>query len=351
MSTKPISPVGPAPLGSLARKSASSGGLGYSFLGSFFLKYSNGEQPKLVDQVKYLLRILLHPVISYQWITCLSEPGTRDLWALRPRLATKLQRPYLAKTLGARRRKEALVNHYHLIRALISYERLVEIYGKGHVLLSIYSREHDRRWDLRLGYFNELEKEGELTISLVDTQTALRIANLTFCLYVENQSTVAMVGGLQSTRHENTRHAIRDTSKLMFGLRPKATVLWMLREILNAWGVQQLKAVSDKTHIYQHWRKRKQLDFKYDEFWAEAGGVIGADGLWILPLQEGKRSREDLKPNRRKTHELRYAFLGRLREVSHEAIERLRPNLGQRAALSGTILSIELSEPSQSVPL
>lgn len=91
--------------------------------------------------------------------------------------------------------------------------------------------------------------------------------------------------------------------------------------------MSQIQAVDDDQHIYRHWRKRRDFASSYDEFWTESDGRRLPGGGWELPLRLRARSREELKANRRKAHERRYAMLGQLQPILLAAVQAHAPEV------------------------
>lgn len=286
------------------------------------LTHPGSEPGWLRKRLKFAARAWLTPQLSRAWLRCVTRPDIAPLWKLRPRLAAKLQRPYQCASWSPRQRWEALQSHYALFPQLVNASIREEIYGRGCTLLRIRHVDSRRELQVRLFYRDQFEKEGELTLGVFDQTADTMLAGVTFSLHQKSDTKTALIGGLQAGAGPQTRALIHDVAKEMHGMRPKAFALWALQRLLTGWGIQKLCAVGDEQHIYRHWRKRRQIAASYAEFWLESDGQQTEDGLWVLPLKPRLRSREELKPSRRKAHERRYALLGEL-EARLSAVTRL----------------------------
>lgn len=275
---------------------------------------------RLRQRAKFFLRSLAQPRLTQAWLARLTQPDLAPLWAAHPRLASKLQRPYVHCEWRPLERIAALLGHYDTLPRVFSPDALAAIYGDGLRLMRLVHPGSGRQLDVQLAYRDQFEKEGELTLSLDDVATGLTLAGITFCLPRNGDLRLAIVGGLQASPDPRTRGLIHDVAKEMHGFRPKALVLWLLQELGAVWGLTQIQAVGDAHHIYRHWRKRREFAASYDEFWTESDGHQLAGGGWELPLRLKQRTREELKPNRRKQHERRYAMLSALRPALHTAL-------------------------------
>jgi uncharacterized protein VirK/YbjX len=245
------------------------------------------------------------------------------LWALRPRLATKLQRPYLCRQWNAPERCAALLGHYEALPHLLAPAVLSAIYKTGVSLLRILHTDSSLQLDARLFYQDQFEKEGELTLGVEDTATGLVLAGLTFSLVQNAGRRTLIIGGVQGSPDPRARNLIHDAAKYMHGLRVKALAFWCIQELATCWDVFQIQAVDDEQHIYRHRHKRRTIAASYDEFWAESEGHRFIEGGWELPRHTRERCREELKPSRRRAHEKRYLFLSALRTKLHRNIAAL----------------------------
>jgi uncharacterized protein VirK/YbjX len=309
--------------------------------------YSHGGPNWLRNSAKFFLRTLRHPRLSRAWIDRLHSPGTETLWRLRPRLAQKLQRPYLCFDTPAALKLEYLDFHYRTLPLVLAPEALVALHATGLPLLELRSEGQGRSLGIQLWYRDQYEMEGEMSLVLSDLGTGLPLAILSFTLIQQGGRAGLLVGGLQSSPDPRTRSLIHDVSRELFGMRPKALALWVLQGLARSWGLEFVRAVSDARHVYRKSRKRGMIHCSYDEFWAESDGSLGSDRLWDLPLLPVQRSRAELKPSRRRQHELRYAMLSSLGERLVEALGRLRPGFGTLRLADTSVPRFTYKGPAQ----
>ena len=267
----------------------------------------------LRKRLKFLVRAWRQPRLTSAWLARLAQADLAPLWMARPRLATKLQRPYVHCEWHVLERFAALMGHYDILPRIFSADVRQAIYYKeGIALIRLANPTSGRQLDVRLFYHDQFEKEGDLTLAICDVDTKLTLAGLTFCLAQPAHQRTIIIGGLQASPNPQTHTLIHDVSKEMHGLRPKALALWCLQQLAACWQVGRIEAVGDEQHIYRHWSKRRDFAASYDEFWSESDGRRLPGGGWELPLQLKQRTRAELKPSRRKAHERRYAMLGEL---------------------------------------
>ncbi|HTB81541.1 MAG TPA: DUF535 family protein [Opitutaceae bacterium] len=296
----------------------------------------SGSSPReLRKRAKFFLRALSQPRLTRAWLARLVQPDLAPLWALRPRLALKLQRPYLCCAWGTLERFAALVGHYDALPGLFSAGACAAIFRDGLSIARLVNSSSGQRLDVQLFYHDKFEKEGELTLAIREVGTGLLLAGLTFALVCNAGRRIVIIGGLQAGHDPRICGLIHETAQGLHGLRPKALALWCLQQLTLPWQITQIQAVGDAQHVWRHWRKRLEIAASYDEFWRESDGrELPGGGSWELPLQPRPRSRQELKPSRRKQHERRYALLDELRPKLLAAFSALAPGNNARAALA-----------------
>jgi hypothetical protein len=231
------------------------------------------------------------------------------------------------------------LRHYDILVRLFVPSVREAIYREGLSMVRLVNSASRRRLDLRLFCHERFEAEGELTLAVYDVETGLMLAGLTFCLVQNDGERVAIIGGLQAANDPRTRGLIREVSKDLFGLRPKAFVLWCLQQLTLLWEIRQIQAVGDEQPVWRHWRKRLEIAGNCDEFWRESDGrKLPGGGSWQLPLRSPRRKREELKPSRRRAHEQRYAMLAGLQPTLVAAFAALAPGTEEvPKALAGPV--------------
>jgi uncharacterized protein VirK/YbjX len=274
----------------------------------------------LYKRAKYCVRGLVCPAATAEWFQLLENPALAGVVRRDPNLLQKLQRPYLASIFPTSERLRVLRQHYQFVLDRLSARLVAEIYSPTGKCLASLPAEGVGDFELRLG-FSRLDKEGELSLRLWDCQTDRPLFTLTFSVaHFDAGRREIIIGGLQGNRLALDRDLVIALTRGWHGLRPKALLLFTVQQLAAAWNITTLRAVGDTTHIYQHWRKRKQLPSSYDEWWQESGGCRAADGLFDLPARFVPREVALLKVNKRPLYRKRYQMLA-------ELAEQIRANL------------------------
>ncbi len=140
------------------------------------------------------------------------------------------------------------------------------------------------------------------------------------------------IGGLQGSTQPQDKDRVIAITRAMHGLRPKALLVFALQQLALVWTISGIRAVSDDMHVYRHYRKRKNLRARYEEFWQECGGQRGADGMFDLPTEPGQRDLSTLKAAKRQMYRRRYA-------MAEDLTQRIRASLPIQAG-RGTRLCV-----------
>lgn len=257
-------------------------------------------------RTRLYLRSLIHARSTACWLDFLwSAPALLEAARLNPDLAEKLHRPYMRKDLSAGERLALLLSHYRfgisqphgglLLSATLRDVPLAELHGKS-----------GKGFQLMLGPAGSLQKEGELRLRL--ECGGLVLLSLAFTLSAQGKAPMLLVGCLQGSPGPAVRDAIRDATKELFGLRPRQLLLVALKAIARAYGLSGIVGISDRLHVYRHWRKRRQIMQSYDEMWQDLGGTRRADGLFELPLMHQPRALTDYPSNKRSAMARRQAL-------------------------------------------
>ncbi len=176
---------------------------------------------------------------------------------------------------------------------------------KGRILVSVLSDDRFRR-------------EGEWTMCVRWNQAEGELCSITFSLEEVDGRWIAYIGALQGGSGAN-EESIKAAAKAFYGVRPKAMAIFALQEILNTLGISRLRGagnsiqMSNAKHLIQvPWNR---ISFNYDGMWAETDGQAAEEGWFELPLRETRRTREEIKVNKRPLYARRYAFFDRLQEA------------------------------------
>ena len=268
-----------------------------------------GFRDKLA-RLKYCVRALQHPRLTQEWFRLLDQSRLRPVTQRHPRLFSKLQRPYLHRRLSPAGRLEAGRQHYGFLLRRLGDDAWAGIYETEGLLLGWLPETGWGSYALRLLYRDQFEKEGDLVLALCEERRGEPLFTLAFAVGQPTSDAAELfIGGLQGCRQANERERIVELTRAWHGLRPKALLVFALQRMAQLWNCQAIHAVGDAEHIYRHTHKRREIRARHDEFWAESGGVPGADGNFRLPAAPTVRDISELPRGKRPIYRRRYAML------------------------------------------
>ncbi len=281
------------------------------------LVYPEPTWKHALSRLKYRARAALTPRAALAWSALLERPRLAGLVRRCPHTYCKLQRPYLHRRLKTAGRLAALEANYRFVE-----ERLVGTVwdgimneNRGHCLAVLPLHECGH-YNVRILYQESLSKEGDLSIGLMDETLAIPAFALTFCVWRDGmEGREIFIGGLQGRKRANEKGEVVALTRAMHGLRPKALLLFTLQQLAQEWDIPPIRAVSDETHMYWHARyaaRNKNLAASYDEFWAESGGVVDAEGFFRLPVVPVRKDLTELKASKRQLYRRCYPMLDEL---------------------------------------
>ncbi len=267
----------------------------------------------IIKRAKYCARGLVFARYTQEWFEFLN---TRELALIvknNPCLYHKLQRPYLNRTLNTGARLEALKQHYQFILTHFPAPLREEVYVAPGKLLVALPVKNVGTVEVRLAC-SGMQKEGDLMIVLRNRESKKPITTLSFSVWkCGPDGKEVFIGGLQGDKATN-EDVIVAVTRSLYGLRPKALLVFVLQQFAALWGITRLRAVSDSMHIYRHYQTRRDVAASYDPFWAECGGIQGPDEIFDLPVAFVPRDISTLRVNKRQMYRRRYAMLEQIAE-------------------------------------
>lgn len=276
------------------------------------LVYAQDTAKDRVQRLKYIIRCLIFASQTREWFEFLENPKFGRLLQRHPRVYSKLQRPYLNHTFTSRQKLELLKSHYRFVAENFSDEMISSICtGSGWKIGGVnLEGVGEFKLFLRTGCF---EKEGDFTLTLVDEQRKEAINSITFTVtHWNSERRELLIGGLQGHHFADEKARTIEITRGMFGLRPKAMMVFAVQQFATLWNITCIRAISNDMHIYRSLQKRRTVHADYDSFWIECGGEKDAQGSFILPIVPPLKNIAELKPNKRTVYRKRYAMLAKL---------------------------------------
>jgi uncharacterized protein VirK/YbjX len=234
----------------------------------------------VAKQIKLSVRGVIHYHQTRRWLAYWnSTPMRAELAKATPRLLQKIYRPYQSLRLRSQDRFNILVSHYDFIlqRGLAT---LILDATQSPVLLGGFNGKSGASYEIRLSAIATLDREGELALDLYCDQQ--RLFSIAFTFYESESIWCVGIGCLQGPRGNDAQERVRNATRDMFGLRPKALMIRLVREIGHAYGCKKMILVGNKNRVLFHQVRTGKVLADYDDFWLEIGAVRGPDGDYLL---------------------------------------------------------------------
>jgi uncharacterized protein VirK/YbjX len=264
---------------------------------------------------KFALRSMLTLPLTLRWLKTFTQ--NEDLLAYLhrlPRLASKLHRPYLYQTLATRGKLKILQQHYQLECSRFAPRPLSTLLNGATLTLATIDGKDQQCYRMTLTHQQAFDKEGELSLCMLD-QADVALVTLTFSLCNAERGASLIIGGLQGPRrNEDGLGSIKLATKACHGLFPKRVAMEALTALAEQLNIRNIRAVSNRQHIYNSLRYRKEFESDYDSFWLALDATLNQQMLFELPLQLPRKSPDQLASKKRAEYARRYQMLDQLRQ-------------------------------------
>nr|WP_082879320.1 DUF535 family protein [Luteibacter rhizovicinus] len=231
----------------------------------------------------YAARCLLAPLRHLRWLSLLqSHPALREATRRDGRLVERWQHRFISRRFGARKRLDALMDHYRFVSSALPEGLLERMIADGQVVLAEAAMKNGE--PLRVLIMPPTRKgcEGELNIALATADSTLLFSATITVLPSTGE---LLVGCLQGPNTEDGQERVRLVTRQCHGLRPKNLLLSLLYGFAASHGLPRLRGISNDGHA-----RSGRIKASYDTFWIESAGVLARDGFFDLPSTEPERS-------------------------------------------------------------
>lgn len=267
-------------------------------------------------RVRFMLRTLWYRETTRVWFAFLEATAwRREQVRLEPGLAEKLHRPYRRSDLSAAGRLTSALSHWQALESC-NWSPEARHWRRQPYLLADITGKDAASCQLVLCTACQFTKEGEVCLQLRSDAGLLFTA--AFSLRLEGDASTKLllldVGCLQGPGGDAGRHLVRQTTKLLHGLRPRDLLLQALQSIALTVGAAGIIGVCYRRHVYRHWRKRRRCPFDYDAYWLEHLGSRRSDGDYALPVHVAPTDPAQVPSKKRAEAKRRHALQVRMRE-------------------------------------
>lgn len=276
-------------------------------------RFSRSEQSKGVRadfgrRIEYVLRLLPWLPWIYPLIQIFNQPKFKFILAAQPSVLSKTRYPYMNSHWGVLRRCSTIADHYRWLFNNLHPEHIQSIYAPlGLTVLDIQVPQ--RHYRATLEYLHTCRREGDLMLTILSSNNE-KLATLSLAVCKEGNDHVLLIGGMQGGRDQ--ADALKQLSKDCHGLRPMALLVNIVQALAHTWKISSIRAVSDHSHVYQHWlyRSKQALQVKrsYNQLWEELGGQPDQD-WYLIPNALGIRDLQKVPTHKRAMYARRNQLL------------------------------------------
>lgn len=215
-------------------------------------------------------------------------------------------------------------NHIEYMENIFNDEAIVKLYVNGERIRLWEDVYEEQPVVMELWFHGGQRKEG--CLSLVLSLGADELYQIMFWLAPspEDNKLSLWIGALQGT--PNGSEIIKGLTKAFFGYRTKNLIFYGIRNVAAGLGCKHLYAVSNTGYYaMNHVRRDRKLKTSLDDFWQECEGQVCKDQRFFeMPIEEYRKSMEELKPSKRAQHRRRFAKMDEITESVTEVLNNYK---------------------------
>lgn len=231
-----------------------------------------------------------------------------------PSFAEQVTRSFFYKNSKWAERVEIVKNHVVYLEKCLKSMFIEQIYINNQHLRVWEDVYQEKPLKMDLLFHAGQRKEGCLSLMLIYEGEALY--QIMFWLgYDKSDEPSLFIGALQGT--PNGSEIIKGLTKAFYGYRTKNLIFYGIRNVAACLGVKNIYAVANEGYYaMNHIRRDRKLKTSLDDFWQECEGVQCEDKrFYKLPVEEYRKSMEELKPSKRAQHRRRFAKMDEITEA------------------------------------
>lgn len=264
--------------------------------------------------VVFRTRCRLHSSVVDDMLAFFSETPEREAMLMGcPSLLEQVTRTFFYKGSKWDERAELVKDNIRILEKHFEPELLQQLYAEGKSINLWTDTYQDKPLTLNLLFHAGQRKEGCMSLMMIYEGMALY--QIMFWLGKDKYGDEAIfIGALQGT--PNGSDIIKGLTKAFFGYRTKNLIFYGLRSFAKALGMKKIYAVANEGYYaMSHIRIDRKLKTDFGAFWQECEGTQCEDQrFYVMPVEEYRKSMEELKPSKRAQHRRRFAKMDELQE-------------------------------------
>jgi len=240
-----------------------------------------------------------------------SDPLYKQIINKYPDIFLQLTRQVLYKNSTTAERCRNIIYHFSVLKTQLTNQAIQKIYLENGIQLW---HEQLKEQSLSANLFFSTSEIRDGMMTLIFRCNDSRVYHVNFWLAFNKENNLSLyIGALQGSR--GALPIYKDLTKMFFGYRPKNIILYTLQLFAQCLSVNEIKAVSNygfqaNNHFF---RWNRKLKTSLDSFWIESGGTLTEDKrFYSLPVQEKRKSMEEIASHKRNLYRKRFAILDKI---------------------------------------
>lgn len=284
-------------------------------------------QSRLIKGIGASLSATFQSGTFISWLNFLEQPENQKFLEANPYLRFRTLRGYLSTHWNNTQRLKVLMDSFRFAHLKNGPLLQALVLNRGAEITLAEIPLGDDSGNIRFSICTDyrFRREGEWTVRVHCDKIGGELCSVAFSVEELDGSWVAYLGAVQGGSGAN-EETIKASWKACHGVRAKAMGIFAAQEVISALGITRLFATGNsiqmstgKHMISVPWNK---ISFNYDKMWEEADGKPVADGWFELPTREVRRTREEIKGNKRPLYARRYALFDQLSAAVAESLGR-----------------------------
>ena len=282
----------------------------------------------LKEMKRYLVfrtRCRLHSSMVNDLLDFFAATEQREKWLVgNPSFLEQATRTFFYKGSTWEERMQLVKNHVKIMEQHFNAELMDELYVE-HKKVQLWEDSYlDKPLTMNLWFHAGQRKEGCLSLVLSYEGEELYQIMFWFAKNPADGKDVIYIGALQ--KPQNGNELIKGLTKAFFGYRTKNLIFYGLRSLAKAMKITNIYAVANEGYYaMSHMRMDRKLKTDFGAFWQECEGKQCSDRrFYIMPVEEYRKSMEELKPSKRAQHRRRFAKMDELEAAVAESLSQFQ---------------------------
>lgn len=241
-----------------------------------------------------------------------------------PSFVEQVTRSFFYKNSTWAERVELVKNHIMFLEEQFKPELLQNLYADNERIRLWEDSYLDKALGLDLWFHAGQRKEG--CLSLVLNYEGEELYQVMFWLGKDKKygDTALYIGALQGI--QNGSELIKGLTKAFFGYRTKNLIFYGIRQFAANIGAKCIYAVGNEGYYaMNHIRSDRKLKTDFGAFWLECEGKQCDDKrFYVMPVEEYRKSMEELKPSKRAQHRRRFAKMDEITESVRSVLSKYK---------------------------